>query len=71
MRYLVVAEQCPTLSRADLPDLPGSVAADKTKAEALKLIREAIEMHINDLGSEGRGMPGPTSVSEVVEVEAA
>ena len=54
-----------------MPDLPGCVAAGETKAEALKLIREAIELHISALKSEGREVPRPTSVSEVVEVEAA
>ena len=71
MRYLVVVEQGPTSFGAYVPDLPGCVAAGETKAEALKLIREAIELHISDLKSEGREVPEPTSVSEVVEVEAA
>lgn len=71
MRYLAVVEQGPTSFGAYVPDLPGCVAAGKTKAEALKLIREAIELHIGDLKSEGREVPRPTSVSEVVEVEAA
>ena len=38
----------------------GNPAAGKTKAEALKLIRKAIEMHISALNSEGRDMPKPT-----------
>jgi predicted RNase H-like HicB family nuclease len=52
MRYLVVVEQGPTSFGAYVPDLPGCVAAGETKAEALKLIREAIELHIRDLKSE-------------------
>ncbi len=71
MRYLVVVEQGPTSFGAYVPDLPGCVAAGETKAEALTLIREAIEPHISDLKSEGREVLRPTSVSEVVEVEAA
>ena len=71
MRYLVVVEEGPTSFGAYVPDLPGCVAAGKTKAEALDLIREAIELHISDLRSEGRDVPKPSSVSEVVEVEAA
>ena len=71
MRYLVVVEQGPTSFGAYVPDLPGCVAAGETKAEALQLIREAIELHISDLKSEGREAPKATSVSEVVEVEAA
>jgi predicted RNase H-like HicB family nuclease len=64
MRYLVVVEQGPTSFGAYVPDLPGCVAAGETKAEALKLIREAIELHISDLKSEGREVSRPTSVSE-------
>jgi predicted RNase H-like HicB family nuclease len=71
MRYLVVVEQGPASFGAYVPDLPGCVAAGETKAEALKLIREAIEMHINALRNQGREVPKPTSLSEVVEVEAA
>ncbi len=71
MRYLVVVEQGPTSFGAYVPDLPGCVAAGETKAEALELVRGAIELHIRDLKSEGREVPEPTSVSEVVEVEAA
>ena len=71
MRYLVVVEQGPTSFGAYVPDLPGCVAAGETKAEALKLIREAIELHISDLKTAGREVPRPTSVREVVEVEAA
>lgn len=47
------------------------MAPGETKAEALKLIREPIELHIRDLKSEGRVVPWPTSVSALVEVEAA
>ena len=71
MRYLVVVEEGPESFGAYVPDLPGCVAAGETKAEALRLIREAIELHISDLRNEGRDVPKPTSVSEVIEVEAA
>ena len=71
MRYLVVVEEGPESFGAYVPDLPGCVAAGETKAEALRLIREAIELHISDLKNEGRDVPKPTSVSEVIEVEAA
>ena len=71
MRYLVVVEEGPTSFRAYVPDLPGCVAAGKTNAEALALIREAIELHISDLRSEGRDVPKPSSVSKVIGVGAA
>ena len=71
MRYLVVVEEGPTSFGAYVPDLPGCVAAGETKAEALALVREAIELHIADLKSGGMEVPKPSSVSEVVEVAAA
>lgn len=71
MRYLVVIEEGPSSFGAYVPDLPGCIAAAETKAEALAMIREAIELHIDDLRSGGAPIPKPSSVSEVVEVEAA
>jgi predicted RNase H-like HicB family nuclease len=71
MRYLVVVEKGSTSYGAYVPDLPGCIAAGETKAEVLTLIREAIEMHLEDLTQEGLSIPPPASTSELVEVEAA
>jgi len=71
MRYLVVVEEGSSSFGAYVPDLPGCIAAGETKAEALALIREAIELHLDDLKSDGFPIPRPSSVSEIVEVEAA
>ena len=71
MRYLVVVEEGPTSFGAYVPDLPGCIAAGESKAEALVLIRQAIELHFSDLKSDGLPIPRPSSVSEVLEVEAA
>jgi predicted RNase H-like HicB family nuclease len=71
MRYLVVVEQGPTSFGAYVPDLPGCVAAGETREEALALIREAIEFHIEGLRQAGESIPPPSSTSEVVDVAAA
>ena len=71
MRYLVVVEKGPTSYGAYVPDLPGCVAAGETKAEVLSLIREAIELHLEDLRNSGESIPAPSSSSELVEVDAA
>ena len=71
MRYLVVIEQGATSFGAYVPDLPGCVAAGETRDEALGLIREAIEFHIEGLRQEGQPVPPPSSTSEVVDVQAA
>jgi predicted RNase H-like HicB family nuclease len=54
-----------------VPDLPGCVAAGESRREVLKLIREAIELHIEALRASGQAVPEPNSKSEVVRVDAA
>ena len=71
MRYLVVVEKGPDSYGAYVPDLPGCVAAGETKEEALSLIREAIEFHLEGLKEEGQPIPAPASSSELVEVNGA
>ena len=71
MRYLVVVEEGPTSFGAHVPDLPGCVAVAETREEALTLIREAIEFHIEGLKQEGQPVPPPSSTGEVVDVHAA
>ena len=71
MRYLVVVEKGTSSYGAHVPDLPGCIAAGETKEEVLSLIREAIEFHIEGLKREGQPIPGPVSMSELVDVEAA
>ncbi|HSY48475.1 MAG TPA: type II toxin-antitoxin system HicB family antitoxin [Thermoanaerobaculia bacterium] len=46
VRYLVILEEGETSVRAYVPDLPGCVAVGETRDEATKLIREAIELHV-------------------------
>ena len=71
MEYLVVVEKGKTGYGAHVPDLPGCVAVGESRREVLKLIREAIELHIEALRESGRPVPGPNSKSEVVKVRAA
>jgi predicted RNase H-like HicB family nuclease len=71
MRYLVVVEEGPASYGAYVPDLPGCVAAGDTKDEVLSLIREAIELHLEDLKGTGQSIPAPTSFSELVEIDGA
>jgi hypothetical protein len=49
MRYMVVIERGDTSWGAHVPDLPGCVAVGETRAEVLRLIREAIELRIDEL----------------------
>jgi predicted RNase H-like HicB family nuclease len=71
MQYLVIVEKGPTSYGAYVPDLPGCVAAGDSRDEVLKLIREAIELHIEGLREDGQPIPEPASFSAVVDVKAA
>jgi predicted RNase H-like HicB family nuclease len=71
MEYLVVVEKGRSGYGAHVPDLPGCVAVGDSRREVLKLIREAIELHIEALRESGQVVPEPNSRSEVVKVHAA
>lgn len=70
-RYMVVVERGETSWAAHVPDLPGCVAVGETREDALRLIREAIEFHIDGLRQDGLPVPTPSSEGEFVEVGAA
>ena len=70
MKYTVVFERAPSNYSAYVPDLPGCVAAAKTKAETRKLIREAIQMHIEAMREDGEPIPQPGNSTELIEVRA-
>jgi len=71
MRYAIVIERGPTSYGAYVPDLPGCVAAAESRDEVLRLIREAIEFHIEEMREEGLEVPEPLSSAEYVEVSMA
>jgi predicted RNase H-like HicB family nuclease len=54
-----------------MPDLPGCVAVGETREEALRLIPEVIQFHIEGLKQDGLPVPAPGSEGEFVEVGAA
>lgn len=60
MRYMVVIERGETSWGAHVPDLPGCVAVGETRPEVLKLIREAMEFHIEGLKQHGLPVPAPS-----------
>lgn len=71
MRYLVVVEHGPTSVGAYVPDLPGCVSVAESESEALELIREAIELHLEALQQQGQQPPAPSSSSAFIDVAAA
>ena len=70
MKYMVVIERGETSYGAHVPDLPGCIAVGETREEVLRLIKEALELHIECLRESGDLVPPPSSVSEYVEVHA-
>jgi predicted RNase H-like HicB family nuclease len=70
MRYMVVIEEGPTSFGAYVPDLPGCIAVGESAHEALQLIQEAIEFHIEELKNKGVHIPAPHSSSSFIEVHA-
>ncbi|MHB8390764.1 MAG: type II toxin-antitoxin system HicB family antitoxin [Acidobacteriaceae bacterium] len=70
MKYVVLFEHSETNWSAYVPDLPGCIATGKTKAETEKLIREAIEFHIEGMRLDGEPVPPPTTEVEYVSISA-
>jgi predicted RNase H-like HicB family nuclease len=68
MRYAVVIEKSGTGYGAFVPDLPGCVAMGETVQETEKLIKEAIEFHLEGMKEDGVDIPLGTSVAEYVEI---
>lgn len=58
MRYLVIVEKGPDSFGASVPDLPGCIAAAKSREEVSALIREAIHFHVDGLARDGRAISG-------------
>jgi len=70
VRYAVVIENAASNYSAYVPDLPGCVAVGDTLAEIERLIREAIEFHIEGMREDGSPIPPPSSKVDYVEVAA-
>ena len=71
MQYIVVLEKGKNSYGAFVPDVPGCIVAGETKEEALELIAEAIEFHLEGMKQEGLSIPIPNCSSEVVNVNFA
>jgi predicted RNase H-like HicB family nuclease len=70
MRLLIVVEQTATGYSAYSPDVEGCVAAGSTRDEVERRMREAIELHFEQLRGEGQAVPEPRSYATYVEVAA-
>jgi predicted RNase H-like HicB family nuclease len=68
MKYVVIYEKSATGWAAYVPDLPGVVTTAPSKEEAQRLIREAIEFHLEGLREDNLPIPEPSASAEVVTV---
>ena len=62
MKYAVIIEKGPESYGAYAPDLPGCVAVGESRKEAVKLMQEAIEFHIDGMKEDGLPVPSPSSL---------
>ena len=69
-QYPVLIEKTETGYGAWAPDLPGCVAAGSTLEETRRLIREAMQLHVESLREHGEAVPEPETQLEFVEVPA-
>ena len=71
MRFTVVLEQEPDEGFvASVPALPGCVSQGDTREDALRNIREAIELYLEDCRESGDSIPSESG-REFVEIDAA
>ena len=71
MRYLVVIERSESSWGAHVPDIPGCVAVGESREEVERLIKEAIDLHLDDLRRRAQPIPAPASDSTFVETSVA
>jgi predicted RNase H-like HicB family nuclease len=67
MEYLAIIKKYGNGYSAYLPDVPGCVAAAKTKQETLKLLEEALQFHL----MESKGKELPSKETEVAYIKVA
>jgi len=70
MKYAVIVEKGSESYGAYAPDLPGCSVVGESRAEVVKLIQEAIELHLQSLREQGADIPFPASSIEFVDVAA-
>ena len=66
--YGVIFERTRTGFSAHVPDLPGCIAAGRTRSETLRLIRGAIRLHIRGMEKDGEAIPESSMSCAMVEV---
>ena len=68
IRYTIIIEKGERYFSAYCPDLPGVIAAGEPLEETEKLMREAIEFHLEGLKEENLPLPEPTMSLKMYEL---
>jgi predicted RNase H-like HicB family nuclease len=69
--YLIIFEQGKDGGwGAYAPDLPGLGVAAETREEVATLIRDGIDIYLEELRSDGLPIPEPTTSAEIMSVAA-
>ena len=66
--YTVLYESGKRNWSAYVPDLPGCIATGKTRKQVERVIREAIEFHVEGLRLRGEAVPEPSIEAGIVSV---
>jgi len=66
MKYLVIYEKTATGYSAYAPDLPGCITTGPTLEETERLMKEAIEFHLEGLREDGLPIPEPTTTADYI-----
>ena len=67
-RYLVVYEKTKSGFSSYAPDLPGCVAAGKTRSECERNMATAMQMHLDGMREDGEKLPTPNAYAEILVV---
>ena len=70
MRCTIVIEKSPRNYAAHVPDLPGCAATGASEAEAVRVIGEALQLHIESLRKHREPVPESRCTAAVVDVAA-
>jgi predicted RNase H-like HicB family nuclease len=68
--YTVIYQRGKHNWSAYVPDLPGCIATGKTRKQVERVMREAIEFHIEGLKLHGEPVPEPTVEAGTVSVSS-
>lgn len=67
-QYLIVIEKAERNYASYSPDLPGCVATGKTRAETIRNMQDAIELHIQGLREDNEPIPSPSASADYVTI---